>query len=297
MTMSGLNRRQFLGAAAVAGASLSASTRVSGADEELKSIGRTPHTTFALHLERWWTHLPFLERIEKVAELGFPAVEFWPWTNKDVDAVAKKTKELGLVIAQFSAWGFTPGLNNPKNHEAFVDAIEKSCEVAKRLDVQLMTVVAGDDQPGMTQAEMHQNVIAGLKMAAPIAEKNGVTMILEPMNIRVDHKGHCLYGSPPTIRICEAVNSPAVKINWDLYHMQITEGDICGRMRDGWKHVGYLQLADHPGRFQPGTGEIHYPRVLREAHDLGYRGYVGVECRPHTSETEAAKDVARADVW
>jgi hydroxypyruvate isomerase len=88
-----------------------------------------------------------------------------------------------------------------------------------------------------------------------------------------------------------------VKINWDLYHMQISEGDLCGRLREGWDQVGYLQLADHPGRNEPGTGEIHYNRVLKEAHDLGYRGFVGLECFPRENELVAARRVAAADVW
>jgi hydroxypyruvate isomerase len=117
------------------------------------------------------------------------------------------------------------------------------------------------------------------------------------MNIRVDHKGHCLYGSPPAIRICQAVGSPWVKINWDLYHMQISEGDLCGRLREGFPYIGYLQLADHPGRHEPGTGEIHYNRVLREVYELGYRGFVGLECVPLRDPLEAARAVARADVW
>ncbi len=117
------------------------------------------------------------------------------------------------------------------------------------------------------------------------------------MNIRVDHKGHCLYGSPDAVRICREVNSPMVKINWDLYHMHISEGDLCGHLKEGFDQVGYLQLADHPGRNEPGTGEIHYPRVLRQAYELGYRGYVGLECRPATTELAAAQAVAKADVW
>jgi hydroxypyruvate isomerase len=122
-------------------------------------------------------------------------------------------------------------------------------------------------------------------------------LILEPMNIRVDHKGHCLYGSEAAVRICREVNSPMVKINWDLYHMQISEGDLCGRLRDGFDQVGYLQLADHPGRNEPGTGEVYYNRVLKEAYDLGYHDYVGLELRPKTSELAAAQAVAKADLW
>jgi hydroxypyruvate isomerase len=117
------------------------------------------------------------------------------------------------------------------------------------------------------------------------------------MNIRVDHKGHCLYGSEATVRICRAVGSRFVKINWDLYHMQISEGDLCGRLREGFDQLGYVQLADHPGRNEPGTGEVHYPRVLRQLQDLGYRGLVGLELRPRTSEVEAARAVWRADQW
>ena len=137
-----------------------------------------------------------------------------------------------------------------------------------------------------------------MKKVAPIAEANQVMLILEAMNIRVDHKGHCLYGSAPAIRICNEVNSSHLKINWDLYHMHITEGDLCGHLREGFAagRVGYIQLADHPGRHEPGTGEIHYNRVLRELKELGYKGYVGLELNP-TNELAAAIACAKSDVW
>jgi hydroxypyruvate isomerase len=259
--------------------------------------GSTPNTRFAVNLEMWWTKLPFLERIEQASLLGFPAIEFWPWKGKDIDAIAKACETFSLEVAQFTAWGFTPGLNDPANHDAFVTAIEEGCAVAKRLDAKLMTVVAGNDIAGVSQEEMHAAVIAGLKRAAPIAEAADVTLILEPMNVRVDHKGHCLYGSAPSIAICRAVGSTHVKINWDLYHMQITEGDLCGHLREGIDEIGYVQLADHPGRHEPGTGEINYPRVLFELQELGYRGLVGLECSPRDGELQAATRVAVADAF
>jgi hydroxypyruvate isomerase len=223
-------------------------------------------------------------------------VEFWPYEGKNLDGVKKTCEENNLAIAQFTAWGFSPGMNDPKNHERLVKKITEACQVAKQINCPLMTVVGGNDQPGMTQAQMHENIIKGLKLVAPIAEDNGIVLILEPMNIRVDHKGHCLYGSTDAVRICREVNSKFVKINWDLYHMQLSEGDLCGRLKDGFDQVGYLQLADSPGRHEPGTGEINYARVLKQAHDLGYNGYVGLECNP-TDELVAAKRVAAADVW
>ncbi len=295
--MSRFDRRSFLGsAAAVAAAARGACAQETSAPDT-STLGKTPHTKFAVNIEMWWTRRPFLERIQAAASFGYPAVEFWPWRGKDLDAIERLTRDLEIEIAQFTAWGFRPGMNDPANHDRFVSEVEESCQVAKRLHVKKMTVVGGDDQPRMSQEQMHENIIAALKRAAPIAEKNDIMLILEPMNIRVDHKGHCLYGSAPAVRICREVGSTHVKINWDLYHMQISEGDLCGRLREGFDQVGYLQLADHPGRNEPGTGEVHYNRVLEEAYTLGYRGYVGLECRPKTTELAAAQGVARADVW
>ena len=301
--MAPLDRRTFLGSSLAASAVLSGAGAARAVDlattdtVEIENLGRTPHTKFAVNVEMWWTKLPFLERIKAAAAFGFPAVEFWPWQGKDLDAIARLSKELNIAIAQFTAWGFTPGMNDPKNHDDFVEAVDQGCRVAKQLACKKMCVVGGDDQPGMTQEQMHDNIITALKRAAPIAEEHQVMLILEPMNIRVDHKGHCLYGSPAAVRICRAVNSPMVKINWDLYHMHISEGDLCGRLKEGFDQVGYLQLADHPGRNEPGTGEIHYNRVLKQAFDLGYRDFVGLECRPKGTELAAARGVAAADVW
>jgi hydroxypyruvate isomerase len=297
-----IRRRALLQSSILAGASHLAPSllaRTQDTPEELKKIASTTKTRFAVNLEMWWTQLPFLDRIRRASELGFPAIEFWPLKGKDLPAVAALTKELGIEIAQFSAWSFKPGMNDLANHSAFEAAILDSCVAAKLLRSKLPTVVAADDIPGMSQEQMHANVVTALKRVAPLAEEHDLTLILEPMNIRVDHKGHCLYGSAPTMKICEQVGSTHVKINWDLYHMQITEGDLCGHLKQGLenKTIGYLQLADHPGRHEPGTGEIHYNRVLKEAHDLGYRGYVGLECRPLKDEITAAKRVAAADIW
>lgn len=292
------DRRLFLGTllGAAAAAPLSAATRRPRQDPSAKPLAGC-RTRFACNLEIWWSGLPFLERLERAADAGFPAVEFWPWRGKDLDALAKRARELGMEVAQFTAWGFEPGMNNPKHHAAVVREIEESCQVAQRLSCKKMTVVGGNDQPGMSQAEMHEHIVAALKLAAPIAERHDVMLILEPMNIRVDHKGHCLYGSEAAVKICRAVGSTHVKINWDLYHMQLSEGDLCGRLRDGFDQLGYAQVADTPGRNEPGTGEIQYRRVLRELYHLGYRGAVGCECWPADDEETAIQRLVEADSW
>ena len=295
--MKSLSRRSMLKAAPAVAAGISGKANAMSRSDSLSQPGKTPHTKFAVNVEIWWSDLDFPDRIRQTAALGFPAIEFWAFDGKDPAAIRALCEELGLVTTQFTAWGFTPGMNDPANHEHLEQQIREACDFAKKLDCKLATVVGGDDQPGMTQEQMHANIITGLKRVAPIAEDNGLTLILEPMNIRVDHKGHCLYGSEPAVRICREVNSPNVKINWDLYHMQLSEGDLCGHLRDGFDQVGYLQVADTPGRHEPGTGEINYPRVLKEAYELGYRGYVGLECWPVEDENTAAQRVAIADQW
>lgn len=288
-----MDRRTFaaVSAAIAAGAALGRG----GEDPRGAAGGRT---RFAVNIEMWWRRLPFLERIAAAADAGFPAVEFWPWRGKDMDGIARVCGERGIEVAQFTAWGFEPGLNDPAHHDRFVDEIGKSCEAAAKLGCRKMTVVGGDDREGVSKREMHDHIVAGLKRAAEIAENSDVMLILEPMNIRVDHKGHCLYGSPDAVRICREVGSGHVKINWDLYHMQISEGDLCGRLAEGFDQLGYVQIADHPGRHEPGTGEIHYNRVLKQLYELGYRGYVGLECNPKGGdEARAAARVAAADVW
>lgn len=295
------DRRSFLAAGALAAsATAGGSLPLSAGAQPAEKPGRTKNTKFAVNIEMWWRkEKDYLKRLEAAAALGFSAVELWPWENKDQNAFGDACERLGLAVAQFTAWGFRPGLNDPKNHDQFVEKIDKSCEVAKKWKCSQMCVVGGDDIPGVAQERMHENIIAGLKKAVPVAERHGVTLILEPMNVRVDHKGHCLYGSAPAIRIVKAVGSKFVKLNWDLYHMHITEGDLCGHLREGFAAdaIGYVQLADHPGRHEPGTGEIHYPRVLKELKALKYAGYVGLECVPKGTEEAAAQAVYAADNW
>jgi hydroxypyruvate isomerase len=298
------SRRTFLrtSVGAIAAASLPSSLSahaVTAQDPEndLAALHAKSKTTFSLNLEMWLGGQPFEKRIHAAAALGYKFFEFWPWRGKDLEAIQVAMEETGLKPTQFTAWGFNPGMNDPKNHSKFVKEVEASCEAAKKIGAPMMTIVGGNDQPGMTQRQMHDNIITGLKLAAPIAEEFGIMMILESMNVRRDHPGHCLYGSPNAVRICQEVDSPMVKINWDLYHMQISEGDLCGHLREGIDQIGYLQLADHPGRREPGTGEINYARVLREAWDLGYRKAIGVECSPSENAQASTRRLLNACTW
>ncbi|MCA9167049.1 MAG: TIM barrel protein [Planctomycetales bacterium] len=295
-------RRQFLKAAAgtalIAAADLTPTAAVAAAEPgEAEHPGRTPNTKFAVNVEMWFGRKSFLEKIELAAQYGFPAIEFWPYEDKPLEEAAKLLKEKSVAVSQFTAWPFGTILNNPKSdHEDFYRKIQQSCDVADQLDCDLFTVVVGNDIRGVSKADMHAAAIRGLKKVAKVCEDRHKTIIIEPMNPR-NHPNHCLYGGEDAINICKAVDSPAVKINWDLYHMQIVDGDLCTRMREGFDYIGYLQLADNPGRHEPGTGEVNYTRVFREIKKLGYPGYVGLECTPADGDWQAAQRVYQADTW
>ena len=297
------NRRKFLAASGVACGTASLAGSLTAEAEEPPTDpaidrarpGKTPHTRFAVNVEMWFSKLPFLERIRAAADLGFPAIELWGYRDKPLADMAELTEELGLAVTQFTAWGFSAELNNPaSDHGRFVAAIRESCDVADQLNCRLFTVVVGNDVPGVSKSEMHEAAIRGFRQAAPICERRDKVMIIEPMNPH-DHPGHCLYGSEDAIAICRAVNSTALRINWDLYHMQVVEGDLCRRLRTGFPWVGYLQLADNPGRHEPGTGEINYTRIFQEIEALNYEGYVGLECLPLEDELTAAVRILAAD--
>ena len=295
--MARIGRREFVGAALGSGALLAGTQWARAAEEkdiDVSKLGKTPHTRFACNLEMWWRGLPFLERVKRAASFGYPAIEFWPWQGKDLDGIVQLTKELGIEVAQFTAGS---GFNRPDALDGFVKAIQEAGKAAKKLGAKKACVVPGANVAGMTEPQMHDQCTAALKKVVPILEDNDLMLIVEPLNIRRDHKGQCLYRSEDAIRICREVGSKYVKINWDLYHQQITEGDLCGHLRQGIKEIGYVQFADHPGRNEPGTGEVNYNRVLKEVYDLGYRGYVGLELVPKTTELAAAIAVAKADRW
>lgn len=293
--MTSFDRRSLMaaGAAWIAAPRVSAQNYTAPNHDAVKKL----KPRFAVNGEIWWGSEPFLQRIERALEHGFDAIEFWPWRNKDLDALEKLAKDRGVKFTQFTGWGFEPGLCNPDNHAKAVEEVRAACEAANRIECPMMTIVAGNDQKGMTREQMHEHVITGLKLLAPIARDHDVTLILEPMNGRVDHPGHCLYGSEAGVRICRAVDSPNVKLNWDLYHAQLAEGDLCGHLKDGFDQLAYAQVADAPGRNEPGTGEVHWPRVFRALDELGYKGYIGLECWPKDGEAKAIERLIAASTW
>lgn len=249
------------------------------------------NTKYAANLALWWGKgKPVIDKIEQAHALGFEAIEFWAYGKEDIDGIAAKCQKLGIKVAQFTAWG--KPLGSGKNIDAFEAGIKEAITVAHKLGAPMMTVTGHKWVEGYTLEEQLANYTTAMKRVAPLCEAANVMIIVEPFN-PVDHGKNTLNGSQAAVKICREVDSPMIKINWDFYHMQLSEGALIHYLREGFDQVGYLQLADTPGRFQPGTGELNYNAILKAAHDLGYRGYVGVECRPQGTEKEALQQLLR----
>jgi hydroxypyruvate isomerase len=253
--------------------------------------------TYAVNVEMTWTKLPFLERVKKVAEAGFSHYEFWQWRPKDIDAIVRLNKELGLQTTQFSASPkrFSEGITDPARRDEFVADIKAAVATAKKLGVKKMCVVAGEETPGLSRDEQTQAVITALKAGAELVEPEGITIILEPLNILVDHPKQLIVTSAQAAHVINAVGSANVRILFDVYHQQISEGNLSRNIRNYAKLIGYFQIAEHPGRHEPGTGEIDYSFVFRWIHDSGYRDAIGLEMSPKGDPMAAFEAVRKAD--
>ncbi len=239
-------------------------------------------------IEMIYTEYPFLERIARAADAGFDAVEFWNWDTKDLAAIKAALDKAGIAVAAFqSNLGGT--LIHPDHRQSFVAGIQKSLGKAQEMNCPsmfLLTDELGDDRsvrfqfPELTAEEKLESVLEGMKMLAPLAEKAGVTLVLEPLNIHVDHPGYFCSSSQMGLELVREVNSPNIRLLYDIYHMQVMEGNIIHNLTNNLDVIGHVHVADVPGRHEPGTGELNYANILRALQEAGYEGYVGFEFEP-----------------
>ena len=231
----------------------------------------------------------FVQRIAKVKEAGLPAFEFWGWNGTDLDAVAAAKKAAGLDLAAICVDSTDPAMKqawpkgilvNPELRPLFVAATRESIQVAKRLGCPTLIATVGNEQPGLSAWQMHDSIVAGLRAVAGDLEKAAVTIVLEPLNTLVDHKGYYLWSSREGFDICRAVASPNVKLLFDIYHQQIMEGNVIQNITQNIGLIGHFHSADVPGRHEFGTGEVNYANVLKAIDKAGYGGYVGLEYNP-----------------
>jgi len=239
-------------------------------------------------IEMIYTEYPFLERIKKAGEAGFDAIEFWSWDSKDLAAIKEAVKQAGLRVAAFGG-NLRGTLINPAHREVLLSGLQQSLEKGREMNATglfLLTDELGEDRsvraryPELSEEVKHQSVLDGMKALAPLAEKAGVTLLLEPLNIHVDHAGFYLHHSAAAFDLVRAVGSPRIKVLFDIYHMQVMEGNVTHSLTSNLDVIGYVHVADVPGRHEPGTGELNYPNIFRALRQAGYEGYVGFEFAP-----------------
>ncbi|MGJ8679923.1 TIM barrel protein [Paraglaciecola sp.] len=250
--------------------------------------------SFSCNIEMWFKHLPFLDRISAAKEMGFNAVEFWnpmqPKKGKVPKLIAQRAKDEGITITSFSPGA--PNLGDVNNHNKFIEWTQGAIELCEVFKVPNFNLTGHKNIKGQSEKQNIEIYTQAIKLAAPIFEKAGVMATIEPYN-PFNHPGHFINGGEPGLSICREVNSPSIKLNWDFFHMQRTNGNLITHMENGFDQIGYIQLADSPSRHQPGTEEVAYGAVLLRLRELGYKGYIGAECFPkNKDDLQAAIDLA-----
>jgi hydroxypyruvate isomerase len=223
------------------------------------------------------------EALSLVQASGFNAFEFWNWRNKDIPLIAREMKRLELSLATFCTDGGT--LVDPDAHKDFLQGIKESVSVAARLGCDTLITQTGNEMRGISRERQIENVVTGLRLAAPIAEESGVTLLLEPLNTVVDHPGYLLTRSSEAFDIIEQVGSTHVKVLFDIYHQQITEGNLISAMLSKLPSIGHFHAAGCPGRHELQFGEIHYGNVIQALRSAGYSNYFGLEFFPSDEPT------------
>jgi hydroxypyruvate isomerase len=239
------------------------------------------------------------EAIEHVADLGVEAVEFYDWTAVDLEEVRETAAANDVTIAGTLSTGVgsnngfldEPAITDPTTYDDAVADIEESLEAAETLGAETLIVTVGPDQPEYSAREQRQAIVDVLDAVAPTAESTGVTIILEPLNTVVNHPGYYLDESDEAFEIVERVGSPAVTVLYDVYHQQITEGNLIETMEANVENIGHIHFADVPGRMEPGLGEINYENVFGAIDDMGYDGYVGAEFGPRGDVDDVVADL------
>jgi len=177
---------------------------------------------------------------------------------------------------------------------AVIADAKRSVEIAKRMNTKTVHMVLGLADPKLSLDFQMGNAIELCKQLVDIYAPEGITMVIEPMNHKIDHPGMFLHTVPQAYAIVKGVGSSNIKILFDIYHVQIQEGNILPTLDLAWDEVGYFQLGDTPGRKEPGTGEINYKNVLQHIHDKGYRGFLGLEHGHSKAGKEGAEAVIQA---
>lgn len=260
-------------------------------------------------IEPFYSDLPYAERIRKVSELGFKAYEFWFHDKrfdgkglvperKDFDQIAELNAKYGLVTTDFAFnhpdGGIVASLIDKRDRPKLLDSIEGVIGLAKKIGCKALISGSGNKVAGLGREEALASMTEGLSQLARVCERNGVTLIVEAFNSRVDHPDYFLDDPETCIEVLKAVGSPNVKMLFDIYHMQIMYGNILSFVRKNLAHIGHFHVAGIQGRHEPYPCELDYAYILREIDAMGYTGHVGLEYWPTVEPGESLRRTSQA---
>lgn len=229
-----------------------------------------------------------VDGMRRVHEAGYSAVEFWSWWDKDCEAVADAAEQLGLQIAAFCT-KFVP-LTEPQARAQYLEGLRESIQVAGRLRCNTLITQTGPDT-GAPREEQRRSLIDGLRACVPLLEESGVTLVVEPLNTKINHPGYFLSASKEAFDLIDEIGAPSVRVLYDIYHQQITEGDILRSLLPNLDKVGHIHAAGAPGREELTRGELNYPNIFSCLRAAGYERYVGLEYSPQQAPEEGLRAV------
>ena len=238
---------------------------------------------FAANLTMLFTELPFLDRFTAASKAGFKAVEFLFPYDHPAQTVADAAKAAGVqvVLHNLPAGNWAGGERGvaclPDRVEEFRAGVARAIEYAHALGAPQLNCLAGLAAPD--DAAAHRTLVENLRFAGDALHKAGIGLLLEPVNTR-DVPGFFVSRTAPALAILDEAAHPNIKLQYDIYHAQVMEGDLLPTIERHLARIGHMQVADNPGRHEPGTGEINYPYVFRRLDELGYAGWIGCEYKP-----------------
>lgn len=255
--------------------------------------------------ECFFTDLPFAERVNRIADIGYKYIEFWhpegTFDGSDIDFNKRKdagnlrtiADEGGVVFNDFafSAWDGSIGGSptDSSQHEKYYAQIGKMLDFAGRAGVGKGIVLSGLSQDGLSDEQMNENLRIAYRKITEMAEKAKVTLLIEPLNSLVDHGGYYFDKTDEAVKIVREINSPNLKLLYDVYHMQIMQGNIIDFLERNIDIIGHFHSAGVPGRAELFGTEINYPVIIKKIDELGYSGCFGLEYFPKLDHNESLK--------
>ncbi len=244
-------------------------------------------------IEMLFNDMEPLARVNAAKECGYEAVEFWHWHRWDIDMMKDAALPVSLVLASSrdeklrDEFGKV-GMYTKNSPAVFKELIHESLEALKPLNLGVLCVGPMMQIEGISDEEHEANMVECLKAVKPIVDASGVKLAIEPLNPLIDHVGTFLDTSEKAYRIVRAAGD-GFGVLFDIYHQQITEGNLINNIKKGIDVIHHFHVADVPGRHEPGTGEINYANVIKTINSLDYKGYIGCEFMPTTDAAEASK--------